>query len=196
MHRTADLEARLVPGDPSHEHHFYQRKQSCRSHTPICISQWSENGARKALVEQTFRGSFPPPDMGGRTRGTPKHVVFGHASANIAQPFSSRFPNSAEAMSDCRRRLKTSCVSAKGASIGELRLLETSVGGVDAEDMTRLGDVFAMELVADIGSRCSDSGDRDKSSLQLMQNSTTGVIPRGDLIIGMLHLGHALSVKT
>lgn len=58
----------------------------------------------------------------------------GHSSASIAQPLSIRFPISAEAVSDCCLRRKISSVSIGGANVGELRVLETSVGGVEDRD--------------------------------------------------------------
>lgn len=73
----------------------------------------------------------PPGFVGGRTKGTPKHLGLGHSSASIAHPCSRRFPISAEARSDCSRRRRLSGVSTGGAKVGELSPLDSSVGGVD-----------------------------------------------------------------
>ena len=87
-------------------------------------------------------------------------------------------------------------MSSIGANVGELSELEISVGGLDVRDMIKLDDVFASELAIEVGVRCSDGWGWWDSSSHLTQNSTTGVIPRGDRIIGILHLGHPISVKT
>jgi len=113
----------------------------------------------------------------------------------MAQPLRRRLPISAEAVSDCCRRRRISSVSAGRAKVGELRVLETSVGGVEVPDTPTLDDVATSELAMEIRFFDPDGMDWDGSSSQFTQNSTTGVLPPGDRIIGILHLGHALSVK-
>jgi hypothetical protein len=101
-------------------------------------------------VARAFLGSFPPPAFGGRTRGTPKQVTFGHSSANMAHPFRRRFPISEEAESLCCRLRNASAVSTGGANIGELRSLENAVGGVELPEWCELdemlGDVCVRSL--------------------------------------------------
>jgi len=53
-----------------------------------------------------------------------------------------RLPISVEAWSDCSRRRLISSVSARGANVGELKLLDISVGGVDDREP---GDIDEME---------------------------------------------------
>jgi hypothetical protein len=102
--------------------------------------------AQTGGMEQTLRGSFPPPGLGGRTRGTPKHVSLGHSSASIAHPLRRRLPISVDARSDCCLRLRISSVSTGTAKVGELSVLEISVGGVDLPDMVRLSNELGSEL--------------------------------------------------
>jgi len=54
-----------------------------------------------------------------------------------------RLPISAEAKSDCARRRIVSCGSGGGANVGELSVLDTSVGGVETREMSSL-EVLAM----------------------------------------------------
>jgi hypothetical protein len=75
------------------------------------------------------------PDFGGRTRGIPWQVSFGHSSPSIAHPFNSFFPISEDALSDCSRRRRVSAVSGGGANVGELWASDISVGGVDVREV-------------------------------------------------------------
>ena len=52
----------------------------------------------------------------------------------MAHPFNKRLPISADAMSLCWRRRIDSGVSTGGAKVGELKVLENSVGGVEARE--------------------------------------------------------------
>jgi hypothetical protein len=61
--------------------------------------------------------------------------MFGHSSPSIAHPFKRRFPISADAWSDCCRLRIVSSVSMGGANVGELKALDTSVGGVDGREL-------------------------------------------------------------
>ena len=85
----------------------------------------------KLMLARAFLGSLPPPAFGGRTRGTPKHLTFGHSSANMAHPFRRRLPILEEAVPLCWRLCSNSAVSTGGANVGELGVLENSVGGVE-----------------------------------------------------------------
>jgi len=60
--------------------------------------------------------------------------MFGHSSPSIAHPFRRRFPISEDAWSDCWRLRIVSSVSTGGAKVGELRVLDISVGGVDGRE--------------------------------------------------------------
>ncbi len=91
--------------------------------------------------------------LGGRTNGTPKHCTFGHSSPSIAQPCSKRLPSSAEAMSDCSRRRRLSSVSGGKTKIGELRPLETSVGGVEVRVICDADDALEEDDVVETGGR-------------------------------------------
>jgi hypothetical protein len=59
----------------------------------------------------------------------------GHSSPSIAHPLKSFFPISDDALSNCSRRRRVSAVSGGGANIGELRVSDISVGGVDDREM-------------------------------------------------------------
>lgn len=63
------------------------------------------------------------------------HWEFGHSSASIAQPFKRRLPISEDALSDWSRRRLLSSVSGGNSKVGELRVLDTSVGGVEAREI-------------------------------------------------------------
>lgn len=131
----------------------------------------------------------------------------------MAHPLRSRLPISEEALSDCSRRRLDSSVSAGGAKTGELRVLDTSVGGVDERDIcepdVRLDDESEMLMVGfDRGAgKYKYIFDSESSkflstppglSSQLAQKCVIGVRPFGERIIGTLHPGveHCLSVKT
>jgi hypothetical protein len=89
--------------------------------------------------------------LGGLTRGTPKQPVFGQSSPSIAQPLSILLPISAEAMSDCSLLRRVSSDSGGSAKTGELRVLDTSVGGVDMRE-------GGFELVPDVVKDVEDVG--------------------------------------
>lgn len=58
---------------------------------------------------------------------------------------SNRCPIAADAASDWSRRRLLSSVSAGSANMGELRVLDTSVGGVDDRDNWELDETLAVE---------------------------------------------------
>jgi len=102
------------------------------------VSRTSEVDHRHPQDTRSYRLHIPAFCMspsadgrGGLTSGTPKQPGLEHSSASIAHPLSNRFPISAEAASDCCLRRIDSSVSTGGAKTGELRVLETSVGGVE-----------------------------------------------------------------
>jgi hypothetical protein len=69
----------------------------------------------------------------------------------MAQPFKRRFPISAEAVSDCWRRLALSSVSAGSANVGELNELDTSVAGVEGCETWELDDTLGEDRTRGLG---------------------------------------------
>jgi len=68
----------------------------------------------------------------------------------MAKPRNIRFPISAEAISDCARLRMLSCGSGGGAKVGELSVLDTSVGGVEARES---GGLEVLAVLDDLSSR-------------------------------------------
>jgi hypothetical protein len=78
---------------------------------------------------------------------------------------SNRWPIAADASSDCSRLRLLSSVSTGGANTGELKVLDTSVGGVDGLEKWELDETLAEESGRAAGGRIA----RQKSQMNYVR---------------------------